>query len=121
MLVCTGSSLLAMDIRDALKLKAPQHVRPALFMGCNVCADDRGPDPKGGVVVDKFKVCSRRSAAVAVLQAGEFNVLVSTGVVEENLDVGELSLIVYYELAVRVLSGARHRVRRRRRLVRCSA
>ena len=39
-----------------------------------------------------------------MLQAGEYNVLVSTGVVEEDLDVGELSLIIYYELAVGVHS-----------------
>ena len=56
---------MALDIRDALKLRALQQVRPVLYMGCDVYADDRGSDQIGSVVIEKFKVCSCKRIVIA--------------------------------------------------------
>lgn len=72
-LIFAGLRLSAFDIGGALgALHKSKRVRYG-----SAC----GRELAGGVVVDKFKVRPRiRAFAIAVLQAGEFNVLVSTRV-----------------------------------------
>lgn len=75
------------NIVSKLKLKAHEGVRPAKFVGqATKSKDDKGLPQK-----DQLRV-------LALFKAGKYNVLVSTNVGEEGLDVAECDLVVFYDV-----------------------
>ena len=84
--------LVFVKLRDSLKnivnhLKEYEIIKPARFVGqATKSADDKGLSQKKQIeVLEQFKT-------------GKFNVLVSTNVAEEGLDIAECNLVVFYDV-----------------------
>ncbi|KKN34269.1 hypothetical protein LCGC14_0795260, partial [marine sediment metagenome] len=84
--------LVFVKLRDSLKnivnhLKEYEIIKPARFVGqATKSADDKGLSQKKQIeVLEQFKT-------------GKYNVLVSTNVAEEGLDIAECNLVVFYDV-----------------------